>query len=64
MLMGGIMRNSAEMGSDAMMYIPSFINIGSGIRKFMGGDTNKGTQTNKQQSNVISLFFFKIRRAG
>jgi hypothetical protein len=29
--MGGIYEYSIEMGSDAMIYIPSFINIGSGI---------------------------------
>jgi hypothetical protein len=26
-----------EMGSDAMIHIPSFIKIGSGIGKLMGG---------------------------
>jgi hypothetical protein len=28
---------AVEMGSGAMMYIPSFIKIGSEIRKLMGG---------------------------
>jgi hypothetical protein len=27
------------MGSGAMIYIPSFIKIGSGIQKLIGGDT-------------------------
>jgi hypothetical protein len=26
-----------EMGSDAMIYTPSFINIGSAIQKLLGG---------------------------
>jgi tetrahydrodipicolinate N-succinyltransferase len=29
------MRDAAEIGSGAMMYIPSFIKIGSGIQKLM-----------------------------
>jgi hypothetical protein len=28
---------TVQMGSDAVMYIPSFIKIGSGIQKLMGG---------------------------
>jgi hypothetical protein len=31
------MKYAVEIGSDAMMYIPSFIKIGSGIRKLIGG---------------------------
>jgi hypothetical protein len=31
------MKYAVEMGSDAMMYIPSFIKIGSGIKKVLGG---------------------------
>jgi hypothetical protein len=30
------MKYAVEMGSGAMMYIPSFIKIGSGIQKLMG----------------------------
>jgi hypothetical protein len=37
------MNHAVEMGSGVMIYIPSFINIGSGIQKLMGG--NKDTQT-------------------
>jgi hypothetical protein len=38
---------AVEMGSSAMMYIPSFIKIGSGIQKLFGGgvthtDTDAG----------------------
>jgi hypothetical protein len=31
------MKYVVEMGSGAMIYIPSFINTGSGIQKVMGG---------------------------
>jgi hypothetical protein len=31
------MRYSVKMSSGAMIYIPSFIKIGSGIKKFIGG---------------------------
>jgi hypothetical protein len=31
------MKYAAEMGLVAMMYIPSFIKIGSGIQKLTGG---------------------------
>jgi hypothetical protein len=31
------MKYAIEMGSGAMIYIPSFIKTGSGIQKLMGG---------------------------
>jgi hypothetical protein len=31
------MKYAVEMGSGAMIYIPSFITIGSGVQKLMGG---------------------------
>jgi hypothetical protein len=37
------MNDAVEMGSGAMIYIPSFIKIGLGIQKLMGRNT--GTQT-------------------
>jgi hypothetical protein len=47
------------MCSGAMMYVPSFIKIGSGIQKLMGGDTHR------QQRDLISLLhFLKIRNVG
>jgi hypothetical protein len=33
------MKYAVEMGSGAMIYIPSFIKIGSGIQRLTGGDT-------------------------
>jgi hypothetical protein len=40
------MKYAVEMGSDAMICIPSFINIGSGIQKLIRGDS----QTNRHIS--------------
>jgi hypothetical protein len=37
------------MGSDAVIYVPSFINIGSGVLKLVEGDIHNHTE-----SNVIS----------
>jgi hypothetical protein len=34
--MGGFTKYAIEMGSSAMIYIPSFIEIGSGIGKIKG----------------------------
>jgi hypothetical protein len=35
--MGGMYDYAVEMGSGAMIYIPSFINIGSAIQNLIGG---------------------------
>jgi hypothetical protein len=45
------MKYAVEMGSGAMIYIPSFIKIGSGIQNLIGGDS----QTHKQHGDCISL---------
>jgi hypothetical protein len=34
------MKYAIEMDLDAMIYIPSFIKIGSGIQKLIGGHTD------------------------
>jgi hypothetical protein len=50
------MKYAVEMGSGAMIYIPSFIKIGSGIQKLTAGDS----QTHRQYGDLInslSLFF-------
>jgi hypothetical protein len=51
------MKYANEMGSGSMIYIPSFIKIGSGIQKLIGG-------IHRQHGDLISLlsFFFKIRK--
>jgi hypothetical protein len=41
--MGEIYEVAVEMGSGAMIYVPSFIKIGSAIQKLVGGYTD--TQT-------------------
>jgi hypothetical protein len=35
--MGGVFNYAFEMGSGAVIYVPSFIKIGSGIQKLIGG---------------------------
>jgi tetrahydrodipicolinate N-succinyltransferase len=45
--MGGIFNYAVEMGSGAMIYVPSFINIGSGVK-------NGGYIDTHTDSNVIS----------
>jgi hypothetical protein len=44
------MKYAVEMGSGAMIYIPSFVKIGSGIQKLMGG----GMEHRHTDSKVIS----------
>jgi hypothetical protein len=39
------MKYAIEMGSGAMTYIPSFIKIGSGIQKLMGGRDLQNTDS-------------------
>jgi hypothetical protein len=43
--MGGIYKYAVEMGISAMIYIPSFIKIGSGIQKLMGRGAFTDTKT-------------------
>jgi hypothetical protein len=43
------MKYAAEMGSGAMIYIPSFIKIGSGIQKLTGRDS----QTHRQHGDHL-----------
>jgi hypothetical protein len=55
------MKYAIKMGSSAIMYIPSFIKIGSAIQNLIG-DGDKWTH--RQHGDRISLFFFfKIRKA-
>jgi hypothetical protein len=56
------MKYAVEMGSGDMIYIPSFVNIGSGFQRLTGG---RNTQTHGQYGDLISLLlFFKIRKVG
>jgi hypothetical protein len=53
------MKYADEMGSGAVIYVPSFINIGSGIQKLMGGGIHR------QHGDRISLLlFFKNKESG
>jgi hypothetical protein len=53
------MNYAFKMGSGAMIYIPSFIKIVSGIQKLIGG-IHRHTD-----GDLISLLlFFKIRKVG
>jgi hypothetical protein len=55
---------TVEMVSGAVIYVPSFIKIGSGVQRLIrGGCTD--THTHTEQRHLISLlYFFKIRQAG
>jgi hypothetical protein len=56
------MKYAADMGSGAMIYIPSFIKIGSSIQKLLGGIH---IQTHREHGDLISLLsFFEIRKVG
>jgi hypothetical protein len=49
------MKYAVEMGSGAMLYIPSFMKVGSGIQKLTGeGDIQ--AKTHRQHADRISLF--------
>jgi hypothetical protein len=61
------MNYAAEIGSDDLIYMPSFIKIGSTIQKTMerGTCTDTHTYTQIEQGDFISLFLFlKIRKIG
>jgi hypothetical protein len=45
------MKYAAEMGSGAMIYIPSFIKTGSAIQKLIRGNS----QTHREHGDPISL---------
>jgi hypothetical protein len=49
------MKYAAEMGSSAMIYMPSFVKIGSAIQKLMEGGEQRG-------ESISLLLFFKIRK--
>jgi hypothetical protein len=54
------MKYAIEVSSGAMIYLLSFIKIGSGIQKLIGGVHRHG-----QQSDLISLLlYFKMRKVG
>jgi hypothetical protein len=48
------MKYAVEMGSRAMIYIPSFIKIDSGIQKFIG----ENSQIHRQHGDLIIPLLF------
>jgi hypothetical protein len=46
------MKYTIEMGSGAMIYVPSFIKIGTGTQKLIGG------YADRQHADIISLLLF------
>jgi hypothetical protein len=57
--MGWINELAVEMGSGAMIYVPSFIKIGSGIQKLIGGGyTYRHADTHMQEGELIRLHSF------
>jgi hypothetical protein len=69
------MEYATEIGSGAMIQIPGFIKIGSGIQKLMGGGgfadsmetsyayfSKQGTYANKMEKKPVSFFRFSSRK--
>jgi hypothetical protein len=60
------MKYAVEMGSGAMIYIPSFIKIGLSIQKVMErwefGDSQKHRHTDSMEIALTYFHFFKIRK--
>jgi hypothetical protein len=48
------MKYAIELTSGGMIYIPSFMTIGSGFQKYLWG----GIPTHRQQGDLISLLLF------
>jgi hypothetical protein len=56
------MKYALEMGSGSVIYIPSFIKIGSGIQKLIG---QTHIQTHREYRDCISLLlFFQNKESG
>jgi hypothetical protein len=47
------MKYAVEMGSGAMIYVPSLIKIGSGIQKLIRGDTQTQTAWKSHKPTFI-----------
>jgi hypothetical protein len=54
------MKYAVEMGSGAIIYIPSLIKIRSGIQKLVGGFTH----TDSMVISYAYVYFLKIRKVG
>jgi hypothetical protein len=47
------MMYAVDMGSGAMIYVPSIMKIGSGIQKLIGGDSHKQTARRSHKTTFI-----------
>jgi hypothetical protein len=57
--MGRFMKYTVEMVSGGMIYVPSFIKIGSGVQKLLGEmHILIHRHTHRQQGNLVSLLLF------
>jgi hypothetical protein len=52
------MKYAVEVSSDAVIYVPSFIKIGSAIQKLMGAGLYILTRRQKGDLRSLLLFFF------
>jgi Uri superfamily endonuclease len=55
------MKYAVGMGSGAMIYIPSFIKIGSGIQNFI---RRMHRHTDSMESTKAHFYFVKMRKVG
>jgi hypothetical protein len=54
--MGGIYEVAAEMSSNVMTCIPSFIKTGSGLQKLIGEEDSQTHRQHKDCTSLLSLF--------
>jgi hypothetical protein len=54
------MKYAVEMGPGAMIYIPSFLKIGSGTQTLIGGVTKTGRRSHKKISDYNLIPVYKI----
>jgi hypothetical protein len=53
--MEGLMKYAAEMGLGAVIYIPSFIKICSGVQKLMGGGVHRHTDKHTHTDSNVTV---------
>jgi hypothetical protein len=65
-LLKGIMMYAVELDSGAMIYVPNFIKVGSGIQKLLRCDTRADRRHTYSKVIVSDPFFhfFRIREVG
>jgi hypothetical protein len=60
-MMGGVMKYAVEVGACVVIYIPSFMKIGSGIQKLTRG-IHRHTQTECDLRSLVLFFENKESR--